>query len=95
MPILVNTTFLMSPNRESLHADSKWNQWLFKSISIELFKWIASLIKSEYSYQAYQLIPSKLLMNDDLCKNYNRGIDEAIETIPFILSKDNKLLKVK
>ncbi len=95
LPILVNTTFLMSANRESLHADSKWNQWLFKSISIELFKWIASLIKSEYSYQAYQLIPSKLLMNDDLCKNYNRGIDEAIETIPFILSKDNKLLKVK
>lgn len=95
LPILVNTTFLMSANRESLHADSKWNQWLFKSISLELFKWIASLIKSEYSYQAYQLIPSKLSMNDDLCKNYNRGIDEAIETIPFILSKDNELLKVK
>lgn len=95
LPILANTTFLMSANRESLHADSKWNQWLFKSISLELFKWIASLIKSEYSYQAYQLIPSKLSMNDDLCKDYNRGIDEAIETIPFILSKDNELLKVK
>lgn len=95
LPILVNTTFLMSANRESLHADSKWNQWLFKSISLELFKWIASLIKSEYSYQAYKLIPSKLSMNDVLCKDYNRGIDEAIETIPFILSKDNDLLKVK
>jgi len=32
LPILVNTTFLMSANCESLHADSKWNQWLFKSI---------------------------------------------------------------
>jgi hypothetical protein len=47
LPILVNTTFLMSANRESLHADSKWNQWLFKSISLELFKWIASLVKCE------------------------------------------------
>lgn len=95
LPILVNTTFLTSANRESLHADSKWNQWLFKSISVELFKWIAVLIKGEYSYQAYQLIPSKLSMHDDLSKEYNKGIDEAIETIPFIFSKENELLKVK
>lgn len=95
LPILVNTTFLMSANRESLHADSKWNQWLFKSISIELFKWIASLIKGEYSYQAYQLIPSKLSTNDELSREYNRGIDDAVESIPFVLSKENELLKVK
>lgn len=95
LPILVNTTFLMSANRESLHADSKWNQWLFKSISLELFKWIASLIKGEYSYQAYQLMPIKLLTNDELSREYNRGIDEAVESIPFILSKENELLKVK
>lgn len=95
LPILVNTTFLMSANRESLHADSKWNQWLFKSISLELFKWIASLVKCEYSYQAYQLIPSKLSTNDELSREYNRGIDEAVEAIPFILSKENELLKVK
>lgn len=95
LPILVNTTFLMSANRESLHTDSKWNQWLFKSISLELFKWIALLIKGEYSYQAYQLIPNKLSMNDELSKYYNRGIDEAIDTIPFILSENNNLLKVK
>lgn len=95
LPILVNTTFLMSANRESLHADSKWNQWLFKSISLELFKWIASLIKGEYSYQAYQLMPIKLSTNDELSREYNRGIDAAVESIPFILSKENELLKVK
>lgn len=59
-PILVNTTFLTSANRESLHTDSKWNQWLFKSISIELFKWISVLIRGEYLFQAYNLIPSKV-----------------------------------
>jgi hypothetical protein len=94
LPVLVNTTFLTSANRESLHIDSKWNQWLFKSISIELFKWIARLVKKEYSYQAYELIPSKLKVYDDLSNAYNCGINEAIESLPFILSKENKLLKV-
>jgi hypothetical protein len=94
LPILVNTTFLTSANRESLHADSKWNQWLFKSISLELFKWIAELVQKEYSYQVYNLIPNKLNVNDDLSKAYNKGVDEAIKSIPFILSKENTLLKV-
>lgn len=94
LPILVNTTFLMSANRESLHIDSKWNQWLFKSISIELFKWIAELNKSDYAYQAYQLIPKKLLITDSLSNEYNRGIEESLDSIPFILSQEASLLKV-
>ena len=94
LPILVNTTFLTSANRESLHENSKWNQWLFKSISLELFNWIAELVQGEYSYQAYNLIPNKLNVNDDLSRDFNEGIDEAIESIPFILSKENELLKV-
>jgi hypothetical protein len=95
LPVLVNTTFLTSANRESLHADSKWNQWLFKSISRELFKWIAVLVVGKYSYQAYNLIPSKLLnVSDDLSNAYNDGIQEAIISIPFVLSKEDKLLKV-
>ena len=31
LPVLSNTSFLTNANREHLHADSKWNQWLFKS----------------------------------------------------------------
>ncbi len=94
LPVLVNTTFLTSANRESLHENSKWNQWLFKSISLELFKWIAELVQGEYSYQAYNLIPNKLNVYDDLSRAYDKGIDEAIESISFILSKENELLKV-
>ncbi len=52
LPILVNTSFLTTANRESLHSDSLWNQWLFENISIELFKWISKLVKMKYSYQA-------------------------------------------
>lgn len=96
LPILVNSTFLTSSNRESLHNDSKWNQWLFKSISVELFKWVAILVKEKYQEQAYRLIPKKLdIKNDNLSKAYNEGIDEAIKSIAFILSKENELLKVE
>lgn len=94
LPVLVNTTFLTTSNRESLHENSKWNQWLFKSISLELFNWIAELIQGKYSYQAYNLIPNKLNVYDDLANTYNEGIDEAIESISFILSEENELLKV-
>jgi len=94
LPILVNTTFLTASNRESLHENLKWNHWLFKSISLELFKWIAELVQGEYSYQAYSLIPNKLNIFDDLSNAYDKGIDEAIESIPFILLKENELLKV-
>lgn len=96
LPILVNSTFLTSSNRESLHNDSKWNQWLFKSISAELLNAVAILVKEKYQEQAYRLIPKKLdIKNDNLSKAYNEGIDEAIKSIAFILSKENELLKVE
>jgi hypothetical protein len=94
LPVLVNSTFLTSANREHLHTNSKWNEWLFESISLELFKLIAQLVQGEYSYQVYNLIPNKLEISDDLSIAYNRGIDKAIDTIPFILSKEDELLKV-
>jgi len=94
LPILVNTTFLTSANRESLHTDSKWNQWLFESISIKLFEWIAELVKGKYSEQAYNLIPKKLNCNDNLSNAYDLGIDKATQSVAFILSKEKTLLKV-
>lgn len=93
-PILVNTSFLTTANRESLHVNSKWNQWIFKNIAIEIFKWITELCKTEYGYQAYNLIPKKTL-NNELGSNFNEGIDEAINTIPFILSRDNTMVLIK
>ena len=37
-PVLVNSSFVMSSNREILHEDSKWNKWIFENISAELLK---------------------------------------------------------
>lgn len=92
-PVLVNTSFLTTSNRESLHSDSKWNQWLFKTIAIEIFHWISTLVTSEYSFQAYQLIP-KDIRSDDLGRKFNDGIKEALRNIPFIITREGNLAKV-
>lgn len=94
LPVLVNTSFLTTANRESLHADSKWNQWLFKSIAIEIFHWISRLVTTEYSFQTYQLIP-KDIRSDDLGKNFNDGIKEALKNIPFIITREGDLAKIE
>lgn len=95
LPVLVNTSFLTTANRESLHADSRWNQWLFKSIAIEIFKWISKLVSSEFEYQAYRLIPDKTAY-DELGNEFNKGITEAIDTIPLVATNNgNELAKIK
>ncbi|OPJ65881.1 sacsin N-terminal ATP-binding-like domain-containing protein [Clostridium chromiireducens] len=94
LPVLVNTSFLISANRESIHKDSKWNQWLFECISYEIFKWISELVISRISFESYKLIPEESSLGDDLAKSYNRGIKKAKEDIAFILSRQNTLIKI-
>ena len=93
LPVLVNTSFLTTANRESLHADSKWNQWLFKSIAIEIFNWIPVLLNTSLGAQAYQLLPEKT-RSDELGAKFNEGIEYALENIPFVASKDGRLIKI-
>ncbi|GAA0725235.1 hypothetical protein GCM10008905_20230 [Clostridium malenominatum] len=94
LPVLVNTSFLTTANRESLHADSKWNQWLFKTIAIEIFKWISKLVNTEFHFQAYQLIPNDI-SNDELGKKFNEGIKDALKNIPFVVSREGQLIKIE
>ncbi|OLS37742.1 sacsin N-terminal ATP-binding-like domain-containing protein [Bacillus sp. MRMR6] len=93
-PVLVNTSFLTTANRESLHADSKWNQWLFKTIAIEIFKWISKLVNTEFHFQAYQLIPKETFA-DELGKKFNEGIKDALKNIPFVVSREGQLIKIE
>ncbi|WFA09198.1 RNA-binding domain-containing protein [Tissierella sp. Yu-01] len=95
LPVLVNTSFLISANRESIHKDSKWNQWLFESISYEIFRWISELVISDISFESYKLIPEETLYSDDLANSYNLGVRKAKENIAFILSRENKMIKIR
>jgi hypothetical protein len=94
-PVLVNTGFLTTSNRESLHTDSYWNVWLFQSIACELFKWMGKLVLTDYGIQAYNLLPQKINLDDALSVAFNNAFDHSINTIPFILSTEGELLKVK
>ncbi|WP_272149732.1 sacsin N-terminal ATP-binding-like domain-containing protein [Tenacibaculum aiptasiae] len=94
IPVLINGSFVISANRETLHENSKWNQWLFKSIPYQLLKWVAELVVGKHKYAAYQLIPSKSTIQNSLSHSYNQGINNAFESIPFILSNQEELLKI-
>lgn len=94
LPILVNASFLTTANRESLHTESIWNQWLFEQIGTKLFEWIAELVQSEYQFQAYNLLPDKITPNS-LGKAFNEAMDTALETIPFVVTKNGDLIKVR
>lgn len=94
LPVLVNTSFLISANRESIHKDSKWNQWLFECISYEIFKWVSELVISEISFEAYKLIPEETSYSDGLAQSYNLGVKKAKENIAFILSRKNTMIKI-
>jgi hypothetical protein len=76
--------------------DSLWNQWLFDKIGSEIFQWIKELVKeTQFGFQAYRLIPSKLtLINNILSKRFNRSFEASIRNCNFILNRKNQLLKV-
>lgn len=93
LPVLVNTSFLTTANRENLHVSSKWNQWIFREIAIKLFEWIAELVQGKYALQAYHLLPTEIC-SDSLGKSFNQGFSEALETTPFVLCDDGGLLKI-
>ncbi|WP_062054104.1 sacsin N-terminal ATP-binding-like domain-containing protein [Aquimarina longa] len=94
IPVLVNSSFVIGANRETLHENSKWNQWLFHNIPFELLKWVAELVKGKYKYNAYELIPSKSTISNSLGSSYCKAVSNAFDTIPFILSNQEELIKI-
>ncbi|WP_343556329.1 RNA-binding domain-containing protein [Sphingobacterium sp.] len=92
-PVLVNSSFVMGANRESLHEDSKWNRWLFESIPAELLKWISELVLGSFGHSAYELIPVKLPSINQLTSSYNNGLSTALKSVSFILSNCKELLR--
>ncbi|CAF4960034.1 unnamed protein product [Rotaria sp. Silwood1] len=95
-PVLINANFLTNVNREQIHTDSVWNQWLFNKIGSEIFQWIIELVKDKkFRSQAYRLIPSKLtLINNILSRQFDDSFAVTIKNCSFILNRKNQLLRV-
>ncbi|MCT2561860.1 DUF4433 domain-containing protein [Chryseobacterium herbae] len=92
IPVLVNAAFYTVANRETLHQDSPFNEWLFSSIPLELVKWIAQLV-GDKQYDAYDLLPGRLLLTDKLAKFYNESLDIALKNVAFVINSTDTLLK--
>lgn len=93
IPVLVNTAFYTVANRETLHKESPWNEWIFQCIPTELLKWIAELVQAG-RYDSYNLLPGRLSQTDHLAAAYNAAFTKAIEEIPFVINTNSQLLKV-
>ncbi|CAF0810222.1 unnamed protein product [Adineta steineri] len=91
-PILINANFLTNANREQIHTDSSWNQWLFQKIGSEIFKWIKELVRNDqFRFEAYRLIPIKLnLTNNCLSEQFDKSFDKAVKDCDFILDREDK-----
>lgn len=95
-PFLINANFLTNVNREQIHTDSIWNQWLFEKIPSQLFHWIKDLVRNQqFQSQAYRLIPKKLnLLNNLLANRFNQSIETIIHNFPFILNRRKQFLRI-
>lgn len=94
IPVLVNAAFYTVANRETLHKESPWNEWIFQCIPTELLKWIAELVQAG-QYDSYNLLPVQLSQHDHLATAYNTSLAKAIEEIPLIINTNKQLLKVR
>lgn len=94
IPVLVNASFYTAASRENLHKDSPFNEWLFESMPSELIKWVASMV-NEKKYDAYNILPERLPVPNNLEKAYNTSLEKALEEISFVVNKQDTLLKKK
>lgn len=95
-PFLVNADFLTTANRQSIHSKNRWNLFLFEQIGYNCIKWIAEIVESKvYLKSAYNLLPNiENTLNDLPWQSFLSGFNKALELESFILSKDEKLIKI-
>ncbi|CAF4087339.1 unnamed protein product [Rotaria sp. Silwood2] len=93
LPLLVSANFLTNANREQIHTDSIWNQWLFECIPRETFKWIKKLMKQpNWRNTAYDLLPIRTLSRDKLANKYNESCSNALIHTKFICNTHGEYL---
>lgn len=96
-PFLVNTDFLTTASRETIHYKNHWNLFLFEQIGAKLLEWVISL--SSYGGNYLSLIPDFDEDQEDknprsiLIKAFSTAFKESIkDDTAFILSTSGGLL---
>ncbi|RYU84759.1 DUF3883 domain-containing protein [Hymenobacter persicinus] len=88
-PFLVNGTFFTTSSRQSLHVDSKWNQWLFELLAEKLLDWLELLAGSEYGLQLLAMLPKRFNSSSQVLKQrFDQGLAATIASRRLVLSTD-------
>lgn len=84
LPFLFNANFLTTANREDLHQDSEWNQWLFRIMGYKLFEWLSIITSTKYRANLFELIPDLPEIHNTLAKSLSQSISENVGSQKFI-----------
>jgi len=88
-PFLANGTFLTTSSRQSLHTDSRWNQWLFGVLATKLLDWLQLLASTEYALQLLTLLPRRFSSGVHVLKQcFDQGIDVTIGQRQLVVGAD-------
>ena len=95
LPLLTNVNCLTNANREQIHTDSIWNQWLFQRIPVATMEWIEELSKqASWKDAIYDLLPSPIEGHDILAEKYNQECFTAFQTIKCIRNIQGEPLSI-
>ena len=96
-PFLVNTDFLTTASRETIHYKNHWNVFLFEQIGAHLLDWVVSM--KQYGGDYLSLIPEPESDIDEkqpksnLLIAFTQAFNESIENSSFILSDTGELCR--
>lgn len=93
-PFLINGSFLTTANRQDIHSDRIWNQWLFMLIAEKIVEWIEILAKSKFVFQILHLIPQKQNgFQNELRRAFDISLEKHAKNKSFVPNKSQNLKK--
>jgi hypothetical protein len=91
-PFLINGSFLTTANRQDIHSDRIWNQWLFTLIAEKTLEWIEILAKGKFIFQILHLLPQKFNgIQNELRVSFDNSLENLAKDKSFVPTKSQKL----
>lgn len=97
-PFYINADFIPKSDREGVQSDNPWNHFVFYTIGKSIVSMVASYASKDEP-QYLNLLPTKELQSSSqdtasLVDAYNRGYQESLSTINFILNDRDEIVGI-
>ncbi|MFA0049744.1 hypothetical protein AB4403_01785 [Vibrio breoganii] len=94
-PFLVNSNFIVDASREKIRKDNAWNRCLFENIGFLMVQSAKNFTEQKFSISSNLLWLRKrfsvLTRGESLERSFNKGLNNALESVEFIVNKDEEL----